>query len=256
MIQRRERDYEVSLWSLQDSFIAILKQYGLEYKGQIQSGKLTNKDDGTQTFSFTIPMYLYKEGEKIQNPSWYNVESGALLVNMRKIKVIFNKDSQNRKIYEFLIVKVNEEHDDENSLYCDVQCQGLAFHELGKIGYKISLSADDFYNDDYDWATNGSWYNVKTKTQDTTQPLATLNYWNDKVFSTINNWTYEVQMNWDSHSLQKIQKEGVLEDYTPENDVTILWQARDSKKVYEEDFIDSWDLKNNTFVPSHITKRQ
>jgi len=29
MIQRRTRDYEVSLWSLQDSFIAILKQYGL-----------------------------------------------------------------------------------------------------------------------------------------------------------------------------------------------------------------------------------
>ena len=253
MIQRNERDYEVSLWSLQDSLIAILKQYGHEGKGQIQDGKLTDKDDGTQSFSFTIPMYYYKDGQKIQNPSWYNVESGALLVNMRKIKVIFNKDNQNRKIYEFLIVKVNEEHDDENSLYCNVQCQGLAFHELGKIGYKISLSADDFYNDDYDWATNGSWYNVKTKAQDITQPLATLNYWNDKVFSTINNWTYEIQMNWDSHSLQKIQKEGVLEDYTSENDVTIYWNKRDSNKVYEEDFIDSWSLKEDQFVPSHIT---
>ena len=40
MIQRTARDYEVSLWTLQDSFIAILKPYGLEYKGQIQSGKI------------------------------------------------------------------------------------------------------------------------------------------------------------------------------------------------------------------------
>jgi len=92
MIQRRTRDYEVSLWSLQDSLIAILKQYGLEFKGQIEEGKLTDKDDGTQTFSFKIPMYYYKDGEKIENPSWYNVASGKLIANMRKVKVIFNKD--------------------------------------------------------------------------------------------------------------------------------------------------------------------
>ena len=253
MIQRRERDYQVSLWSLQDSLIAILKQYGREFKGQIQDGKLTDKDDGTQSFTFTIPMYYYKDGEKIENPSWYNVQNGALLANMRKIKVIFNKDNVNRKIYEFLIVKVSEEHDDENSLYCDVQCEGLAFHQLGKIGYKISLSADDFYNDDYDWATTGSWYNVKIQGQDTTQPLATLNYWNDKVFNTVSNWTYEIKMDWTSYSLEKTQKEGVLEDYTPENDTTIIWNARDTGKVYEEDFVDSWDLKNSMFIPAHIT---
>ena len=92
MIQRTTRDYEVSLWSLQDSFIAILKQYGLEFKGQIQNGKLTDRDDGTQLFSFTIPMYLYKDGIKVENPSWYSVKNGSLLANMRKIKVIFNKD--------------------------------------------------------------------------------------------------------------------------------------------------------------------
>ncbi len=107
MIQRTTRDYEVSLWSLQDSFIAILKQYGLEYKGQIEEGRLTDRDDGTQSFSFSIPMYLYIEGQKIENPSWYSVKQGALMVNMRKIKVIFNKeDKDNRKIYEFVITRV------------------------------------------------------------------------------------------------------------------------------------------------------
>ena len=252
MIQRRTRDYEVSLWSLQDSFIAILKQYGLEFKGQIENGKLTDRDDGTQTFSFIIPMYYYKNGEKIPNPSWYNVESGALLTNMRKIKVIFNKDNQNRKIYQFLIVKVKEKHDSDNSLYCEVECEGLAFHELGKIGYKIGLSSQDFYNDDYDWATNGQWIDGYGNVQ-TTEPLATLNYWNDKIFSTISNWQYKIQMNWNNHSLSRTESEGVLEDYTTENDVLIQMNKRASNKVYEQDFIDAWNLKDGKLVPSHIT---
>jgi len=55
---------------------------------------------------------------------------------------------------------VDEKHNDDNSLYCSIECEGLAFHELGKIGYKISLSDQDFYNDDYDWATTGKWKNV------------------------------------------------------------------------------------------------
>lgn len=253
MIQRRTRDYEVSLWSLQDSFIAVLKQYGLEYKGQIENGKLADRDDGTQTFSFDIPMYYHKHGEKIENPGWYSIQDGALLVNMRKIKVIFNKDNQDRKIYEFLIVSIDQKHDEDNSLYCHVECEGLAFHELGKIGYKIALSQDDFYNDDYDWATKGKWYNAGIYDYDTTQPLATLNYWNDKVFDTVNNWGYEIQMNWDSHSLQKQQHQGVTEDYVSYNDVVVEMVKRSPNKVYEEDFIDSWQLENNKLIPKHIT---
>ena len=253
MIQRRTRDYEVSLWSLQDSLIAILKQYGLEFKGQIEEGKLTDKDDGTQIFSFKIPMYYYKDGEKIENPSWYNVTSGKLIANMRKVKVIFNKDDlQNRKIYEFLIVKVSEQHNDDNSLYCSVECEGLAFHELGKIGYKISLSPEDFYNDDYDYATNNKWIDSTGK-QRSDKPLATLNYWNDRVFSTINNWSYEIQMNWDAYSLQHQVKDGVLADYVVENDKTEFTQKRQPNKVYEEDFIDSWDLVDNKLEPMHVT---
>jgi len=29
------RDYEVSIWTLQDSFITVLKPFGVELKGQI-----------------------------------------------------------------------------------------------------------------------------------------------------------------------------------------------------------------------------
>ena len=252
MSTRKTRDYEVSLWSLQDSFIAVLKQYGLEYKGQIENGKLQSRDDGTQTFSFTIPMYYIKEGKRIKNPAWYSVKSGTLLVNMRKIKVIFNKDNADRKIYEFLIVKVKERHDNNNSLYCDIQCEGLAFHELGKIGYKISLSPDDFYADDSQWSSTGIWYDGYGNLH-TEQPLATLNYWNAKVFSTIDNWIPEIHMNWDSYSLTQSLKHGVEQDYIPANDIISLIQARQSDKIYEDDFVDSWKTDNlGNLVPNHI----
>ena len=252
MIQRRTRDYEVSLWSLQDSFIAVLKQYGLEYKGQIEDGKINCRDDGTETFSFSIPMYYRKNGKLVQNPAWYSVKTGALLTNMRKIKVIFNKDSDKPTVYQFLIVKVKETHGDDNSFYCDVDCEGLAFHELGKIGYKISLSAQDFYNDDYDWSTTGKWTNGKGE-EITTQPLATLNYWNDKIFSTIGNWTYDIQMNWDSYSLWREEREGVVDDYVINNDIITEMKKREPNKVYEEDFIDAWALKGDEIIPTHIT---
>ena len=258
MIHRKIRDYEVSVWSLQDSPIAILKPYGVEYKGQIERGKLEDKDDGTQTFSFTIPMYLIRDGKRIENPCWYNVQRGYLLADLRKIKVIFNKDAENlqdRKIYEFLIVKVSQQHKQQGQLYCDVECEGLAFHELGKIGYKISLSPEDFYNDDYDWSVNGKWYDGFGN-QQITQPLATLNYWNDKVFNTISNWEYEVQMNWEGYSLQEYTQTGNLNDYTTLNDTREVITRRSSNKVYEDDFVDSWqpDAQSGKMIPVHITR--
>jgi len=58
---------------------------------------------------------------------------------MRKIKVIFNKKTADEAVYEFLIVNTEESHEKDMSV-CNVKCEGLAFHELGKRGYKISLS--------------------------------------------------------------------------------------------------------------------
>jgi len=94
--------------------------------------------DGTQEFKFSIPMYL---NPKEENPMWYNTLNGNLMVGMRKIKVILNKKLEDEGVFEFLITKVTENHK-ANVLTCDVSCEGLAFHELGKIGYKISLSPE------------------------------------------------------------------------------------------------------------------
>jgi len=60
-------------------------------------------------------------------------------------------------------------------------------------------------------------------------------------------------MDWGSHSLEKLEKPGVVDDYTMDNDVISYMSARDTNKVYEEDFVDSWKLQDNELVPAHIT---
>ena len=36
-------------------------------------------------------------------------------------------------------------------MHCRVECEGLAFHELGKIGYKYALGGQLFYDEDYEY---------------------------------------------------------------------------------------------------------
>ena len=109
MINKKNiRNYEVSIWTLQDSFISVLKPFNLESKGMIQEAKIELKDDGDSTFSFKIPMYIreninideephFKNFSKLkENPIWYNVRNGNIITNMRKIKVIFNKNIKNK----------------------------------------------------------------------------------------------------------------------------------------------------------------
>ena len=129
----RIRSYEVSVWTLQDEFITVLKPSNLENKGQIEEGKIELNVDGTQNISFKIPMYLEPE---VVNPIWYDVKNGVLAANMRKIKTIFNKGTEEEKVFEFIIINAEETHQNDE-LYYDVRGEGLAFHELGKRGYKL-----------------------------------------------------------------------------------------------------------------------
>jgi len=109
-----------------------LKQSESGIKGTIQDPKFTLNTDGTQNFSFTIPMKLYIEGEWRDNPIWYNTTNGNLLVNMRKIKIIFNKKTKDEEVYECPITKMEMKHA-QDSPTCEITCEnGLAYHELGK----------------------------------------------------------------------------------------------------------------------------
>lgn len=231
MITQQKRPYEMSIWTLQDSYIATLKAIGENGKNQIQEPKIDLNIDGTQTLSFTIPMYYYnEEGIKVENPKWYNTINGNLIASLRKIKVIINKQRAQEKVIEFIITKVTERHE-KAELYCDVECEGLAFHELGKTGYKIGLSSDDFYAADLKWFQEDGQLNK--------QPHATINWWCDQFLTPYPTngeaidpltWYYKVDMDWSGYS--EFNGSGLV--------------ARDSSKIYEEEYISSWDFKTKT----------
>ena len=63
MITEEIRSYEVSLWTLQDEFITVLKWSDVEQKGRIEEPTMTLNIDGTQNFEFSVPMYIRVNGE-------------------------------------------------------------------------------------------------------------------------------------------------------------------------------------------------
>ena len=219
MVQEYIRPYELSIWTLQDEFITVLKWSEIENKGQIQNGTVELIDDGTEKLELSVPLYYYDGDRKIKNPLWQDIENKTIIPHLHKIKLIFNKMTEDEAIYEFLITSIDETHENEEITY-DIHCEGLAFHELGKIGYKVSLSSDDFLEDWNNWFKNG---------QVGAQPAQNLQYWNDKIFKYTNsngevksryNWEYEVQMDWSSFSFSG---------------------ERDSSIVYEEEYVSSWN---------------
>lgn len=222
MVTNIVRPYEVSIWTLQDEFITTLKPFGVESYEQIQNSKMNLKDDGENTFSFEVPMYLFKNGKYVENPAWYNIQNGNLLINMRKIKVIFNKFEKEEKVFEFIILRVTETHEGYER-NCEVECEGLAFHELGRQGYKVVLSADEFDNDWLEWEENG---------REGPEPISNIDYWVKKVLDG-SIWHYEIQMDWSAYP-----------------GITLL-----SSKIYNEAYVSAWTEKttgSSTLIPSTI----
>ena len=236
MITEEIRSYEVSLWTLQDDFITVLKWSDVEQKGRIEKPKLTLNVDGTEKLNFTIPMYYHDGKELKENPIWYNTQNGNLIANLRKLKLIFNKYTEDEKVFEFVIIDVNENHE-KDIVTCEVAAEGLAFQELGKIGYKISLSQENFEIINNEWLDEGEWTRRDGSTcQD--QPVETIDYWCVEGcgleplpadLSTISSrqWYYSIQMNWE----KKSEANGVF---------------RSNDTVYEENYISSWALEQRT----------
>lgn len=219
--------YEVQLWTLQDNYITTLKWATISSKGEIQTPSIKLVDDGTREFSFSIPKFYYLDGYKVLNPLWHQIEQLPIEANMHKLKVIFNKNSIDEAVEEFLVTSVVETHESD-SIMIDVSSEGLAFHELGKIGYKISLSADNFYLETENWFKNGMSGDA---------PKNNIQYWNDLVFKDDDknwkyNWSYEVQMDWSSYSNA---------------------MSRDSSLVYEDEYVASWNTDEDfLFWPNDV----
>lgn len=233
------RPYEISLWTLQDSFISVLKPLNVDFQGQLIAPKLSLKNN-VATLNFSIPAkYRNESGKLVDNPLWYNVSKGYLLVNLRKIKVILNKGEEGEEVFEFVIHKAEDVHRG-GQLFCEVEAEWLVFEELGKIGYKLNLNYDEYIAD------------VDKKTENSSESfemLPTLNYWADKIFAN-SNWTYSIQMDWSGYDGNIDFKEGTFEiyDYANETDVNRekLNASRQENglrrrdKVYEEEYVSSW----------------
>jgi hypothetical protein len=80
---------------------------------------------------------------------------------------------------------------------------------LGKIGYKISLSADDFYNDDLEAFNSGK-----------SAPIANIQYWLNKFLTPYDDtlsssvWGYEIDMDWSSYGASRSSNEIYEEEYS------------------------------------------
>lgn len=253
MFKNELRPYEISLWTLQDSFISVLKPNGVFKRGQIETPKCQIKNDGTQELNFSIPMYYQENGELIENPIWYNVINGALIVNLRKLKLIFNKGEIEEEVFEFVISKVIETHTD-GQLYCEVTAESLSFQELGKIGYKISLSSQDFLDEYNEWYETTVGQNTENKQfdyqtqeeKDAAEPINNIEYWCKKIFKN-SHWDYEIKMNWSAF-------DGVIAQLSEaEREAKGL---RRTDKIYEEEYISSWTLQENSktgkLIPNKI----
>lgn len=216
------------MWTLQDEFISVLKPFDIENKGFVQKPIVIFKTDSVDTCTFSIPKFLYIDGIRTLNPIWGNVEKGNFTKNLHKIKVIFNKDTNEAEVAEFIILEVKEQHENDQ-IITDISCESLAFHELGKRGYKIALSSEDLYNEYNDW------FEGKIEGD---EPRGTLQYWTQKFMqpapvddAILNShvWYYEIQMDWSSYAA-----------------------TRDSDKVYEEEYTASWEASNSGLTPTRI----
>jgi len=93
-------------------------------------------------------------------------------------------------------------------LTCEVKCEGLAFHELGKIGYKLVLSFDEFYERYKKWCETGKDPDPAKPSEVSNEPRADIAYWcrkaglesyeDNKNNLNPNTWYYRLQMNWNS----------------------------------------------------------
>lgn len=216
------RPYELSIWSLQDQPISVIKGIDVYNQGYITEPQLQLSVDGTENLSFSVPMYLRNGGQDLtENPAWYNVINGNLMVGMRKLRIFFNKGDEDEQVYDFIITKVEESHEN-GVLTCKVEAEGTPFQELGNLGYKINLSQDEFELDYQKWVDSDGKEGAE---------LPNLQYWADKVLSVVKNWTYEVQMDWSDY------------DGNRAND-----------KVYEDAYVSSWHLGDKELVATALEK--
>ena len=144
------------------------------------------------------------------------MKNGILAENTRILKIFLrdNKTGQD-KIYPFIVDKITDKRDAHFSVYKEIECNGLAYAELGKTGYKLELTSEI----------------VELELEKNPDILPTIDYWLDKVFPNrkdadgkiiewLTPWCYEICMDWSHHSASD----------------------RVSNKIYEDSYVSSWGI--------------
>lgn len=115
---------------------------------------------------------------------------------------------------------MTDKRDKNFQTFKEIKANGLAFAELGKVGYKLELSQPLFESNEL---------------EENSEAIMTIQYWLDQVFPNekdengniikwLTPWCYEIRMDWSQ--------------YPNEN--------RLATKVYDDRFINSWAIDDNT----------
>lgn len=272
-LHEETRPYKIDVFGLQDNFISVLQSYQDNFIGQIVEPYMEIKDDGTQTFSCKIPKFYLDEihNTKVINPRWKDVQYGVLAENTRVLKIYIKFDDEEQpKIFPFIIDKIVNKRDKDFSVYKEITGNGLAFAELGKLGFKIELNStileQDFEKD--------------------STTLATIDYWLDKVFPNekdengiirkwLTPWSYEIRMDWRGYLEEPSNiwidggeagqydgydfynsRDASYTDKKMKNWLTInagtsdiLYKLRDEDKIYEDPYVSNWAVINGSLRP-------
>lgn len=204
--------YEISLWSHQETFLATLCNSQNFRKYDANSPVLSCSTTGQKTLSFSIPIVCYnlENGRMEDNSRWYNeLRDKHYLANEKRVKLIFDRNLPTQRIQEFVITRIQQARNNQE-LYCNITCTGLAYKWLGKIGFDITLDLQTMLLEEVEKETTFT---------------PTINYWLDRVFPNHGDGTSKV---WDTFWQYRI-----CMNYA--SDAT-----RDSSKVYQADDVVNW----------------
>ena len=135
----------------------------------------------------------------------------VLAENTRILKAFVRFDDK-VKIYPFIIDKIVDSRDDNFSVYKQVSANGLAFAELGKVGYKLELTQDIL--------------ELEVEKDNTIVP--TINYWLDKVFPSEKDANGKIKR-WLTPWCYEVRTEYYESD-------------RVAGKVYDEEYVNNWNI--------------
>lgn len=272
-LHEKTRPYKIDVFGLQDNFIGVLQSYQDNFIGKVVEPQMEIKDDGTQTFSCKVPKFYLDEvyNTKVINPRWQDFQNGILAENTRVLKVSIQFEGEAEpRVFPFIIDKIVNKRDKDFSVYKEITGNGLAFAELGKLGYKLELNStileQDFEKDP--------------------TVIASIDYWLDKVFPNerdedgvitrwLTPWCYEVRMDWRGYMEEPSNiwidggEAGQLDGYDFYNSRTsewtgnkiknwleinagtsdILYKLRDEDKIYEDPYISDWAVINGSLRP-------